>query len=163
MSLPVWIPSKALAAREAKRKPNYFIYLNLWPFVTVIIALLFLFIPLTSDDLPSFSVDRPSARNAIPQPHALREHSMHLAITRDGRLFFRSFGDNRHPSAIRVEDLAPRIRDAAKNTAEKNLHLSANARCRYIDVNIAVNQIRAAGITNIVIMTENPAAARTSP
>jgi biopolymer transport protein TolR len=156
MSLPAWTPTKTLAARAAKRKSNYFLYLNLWPFVAVMIALLFLFIPLTTDDLPNFSVDRPSARNAIPQPHALREDSMHLAITRDGRLFFRSFGDNRHQSAIRVEDLAPRIRDAAKNTVEKNLYLDADALCRYIDVKIAVDQLRAAGITHLVILTENP-------
>jgi biopolymer transport protein ExbD len=155
MNLAAWTPSKALAARVAKRKPNYFIYLNLWPFVTVMIALLFLFMPLTVVDVSGIAIDRPPARNASPQAHARREDSMHLVITRDGKFFFSSSGDTNF-TRIEIQELTPLLRDAEKNAVEKKLYLDADARCRYIDVELAVEQFRAAGITNIVIMTENP-------
>jgi biopolymer transport protein TolR len=162
MSLSAWSPTKALAARAAKRKSNYYLYLNLWPFVTVMIALLFLFMPLTVVDGGGISIDRPPARNASPQAHARREDSMHLVITRDGKFFFSSSGDTDF-TRIEVQELTPLLRDAEKNTAEKKLYLDADARCRYIDVEIAVDRLRAAGIANLVIMAENPATASRTP
>jgi biopolymer transport protein ExbD len=155
MNLAAWTPSKALAARAAKRKSNYFIYLNLWPFVTVMTALLFLFMPLTVVDVNGIAIDRPPARNATPHPHALREDSIHLTITRDGKFFFSSTG-GAYQTRTGIEELAPRLRDATKNAPYKELYIDADARCRYIDVELAVNQLRAAGITKLVIMTENP-------
>jgi biopolymer transport protein TolR len=162
MSLSAWTPTKALAARAAKRKSNYFLYLNLWPFVTVMVALLFLFMPLTTDDTHGVvAIDRPHARNATAHPHALREDSIHLTITRDGKFFFSSTGGT-YQTRISIEELAPRLRDATKNAPYKELYLDADARCRYIDVEIAVDQLRAAGITNLVLLTENPLAASTT-
>jgi biopolymer transport protein ExbD len=156
MSLSTWTPTKALAARAAKRKSNYFLYLNLWPFVTVMVALLFLFMPLTTDDTHGVvAIDRPHARNATAHPHALREDSIHLTITRDGKFFFSSTGGT-FQTPIGIEELAPRLRDAAKNAPYEELYLDADARCRYIDVELAINQLHAAGITNLVILTENP-------
>jgi biopolymer transport protein ExbD len=162
MTLSAWTPTKALAARAAKRKSNYFLHLNLWPFVTVMVALLFLFMPLTTDDTYGVvAIDRPHARNATAHPHALREDSVHLTITRDGKFFFSSSGDT-HWARIEIQELTPLLRNASKNTVEKNLYLDADARCRYSDVESAVDQLSAAGITNLVILTENPAAASTT-
>jgi biopolymer transport protein ExbD len=163
MNLTAWTPTKALAARAAKRKSNYFLYLNLWPFVTVMIALLFLFMPLTVLDGRGIAVDRPHARGATAHPHALREDSIHLTITRDGKFFFSSTGGT-YQTGISIEELAPRFRDATKNTPSKELYLDADARCRYSDVEIAVDQLSAAGITNLVLLTENlPASPTPTP
>jgi biopolymer transport protein ExbD len=155
MSRSAWTPTKALAARAAKRKSNYFLYLNLWPFVTVMVALLFLFMPLTTENTHGVvAIDRPHARNATAHPHALREDSIHLTITRDGKFFFSSTG-GAYQTQISIEELAPRLRDATKNAPYKELYLDADARCRYLDVEIAVDQLSAAGITNLVILAEN--------
>jgi hypothetical protein len=35
----VWSPSQAAAQREAKRKSQFYSYLNLWPFAGVLLAL----------------------------------------------------------------------------------------------------------------------------
>jgi biopolymer transport protein TolR len=155
MSLPAWTPTKALAARAAKRKSNYFISLNLWPFVTVMIALLMLVMPLTTVHMHGVPRDRPFARNATPQPRSLREDSMHLVITRDGKFFFSSSGDTRF-TRIEIQELTPLLLNASKNTVEKKVYMDADALCIYSDVENAVDQIRAAGITNLVILTENP-------
>jgi biopolymer transport protein ExbD len=120
------------------------------------VALLFLFMPLTTDDTHGVvAIDRPFARNATLHPRSLREDSMHLTITRDGKFFFGSTGGT-YQTGISIEELAPRLRDATKNAPSKELYLDADARCRYIDVEIAIDQLSAAGITNLVILTENP-------
>ena len=124
MSLSAWSPNKSLAARAAKRKPNYFIYLNLWPFVTVMIALLFLFMPLTIVDSAGTAVDRPFATNSTPQPHYFREDSMHLTITRDGKFFFSSTGGT-DQTQTSIQDLVPRLHDATKNALYKELYVDA--------------------------------------
>lgn len=155
MSLSAWTPTKALAARAAKRESNYFLYLNLWPFVTVMVALLFLFMPLTTYHMHGVPRDRPFARNATPQPRSLREDSLHLVITRDGKFFFSSSGDT-HFTQIEIQELTPLVRNASKNTVEKKVYLDANARCMYSDVESVVDQLSAAGISNLVILTENP-------
>ena len=156
MSLPAWTPTKALAARAAKRKSNFYTAINLWPFVSVMTALLITFMsvaaPYHAGRMP---VDRPFARNATPQPRSLREDSMHLVMARDGKFFFSSSGDTRW-TRIEIQELTPLLLSASKNNVEKTVYLDADARCRYSDVKIAVNQLRAAGITDLVILTQNP-------
>jgi biopolymer transport protein ExbD len=85
---------------------------------------------------------------------------MHLVITRDGKFFFSSSGQT-YLTRIEIQELASLLRNASKNSVEKKVYLDADSRCRFIDVEIAVDQLRAAGIANLVIMTENPTAAAT--
>jgi biopolymer transport protein ExbD len=155
MSLPVWTPTKSLAARTAKRKSNFYTAMNLWPFVSVMTALLVTFMSVAPYDVDGMPIDRPFARNATPQPRSLREDSMYLMIARDGKFFFSSSGDT-HWTPIEIEELPSLLRNASKNTVEKKVYLDADARCRYSDVKIAINQLRVAGITNLAILTQNP-------
>jgi len=155
MSLPVWSPSQALAARAAKRKSNFYTAMNLWPFVSVMTALLVTLMTVAPYQVDGMPIDRPFARNASPQPRSLREDSMHLVITRDGKFFFSSSGDTQW-TRIEIQELPPLLRNASKNTVEKKVYLEADARCRYSDVEIAIDQLSAAGITTLVVLTENP-------
>jgi biopolymer transport protein ExbD len=156
MSLPAWTPTKSLAARAAKRKSNFYTAINIWPFVSVMTALLIAFMTVAAPyDVGGRSIDRPFARNGTPQPRSLREDSMHLVITRDGKFFFSSSGDT-HFTLIEIQELRSLLRNASKNTVEKKVYLDADVRCRYSDIKVAVNQLRIAGITNLVILTQNP-------
>jgi biopolymer transport protein ExbD len=161
MNLPAWSPTQSLAARAAKRKSHFYTAMNLWPFVSVMTALLVTLMSVAPYHVDGMPIDRPFARNATPQPRSLREDSMHLVITRDGKFFFSSSGDT-HWARIEIQELTPLLRNASKNTVEKKVYLDADARCRYSDVESAVDQLSAAGITNLVILTENPPAASTT-
>lgn len=86
---------------------------------------------------------------------------LHLVITRDGKLFFSNSGDTHWPRT-EIQELTPLVGDVSKNTVERKVYLEADARCRYADVEIAVEQLSAAGISNLVMLTENPAVASTS-
>jgi len=62
----------------ARRRSTYFSILNLWPFVGILVSLLFLFFadagPIHHD--PSGFMDLPEIRNATGQPDVLREDAI---------------------------------------------------------------------------------------
>ena len=77
------------------------------------LALLSLFIADTSPHRPQWeSVDLPVVQNPVPQPHALREDAIRVALIRDGRVRFRQ-------ARIAREELADQIQKAIREGAEK--------------------------------------------
>jgi biopolymer transport protein ExbD len=79
---------------------------------------------------------------------------MHLAIMRDAQLYFGS-GSDTPLRRIDPEQLAAVLRATSKDTPEKTVYLQADARCRYGDVEAAVDGVRAAGLTKVVLLMEN--------
>jgi biopolymer transport protein ExbD len=61
---------------------------------------------------------------------------------RDGQIYFRS-------SLVRTRDLSGVIRSAVKDGAENKVYLAVDRRTLYRDVNVVVNQIRLAGLSDI--------------
>ena len=59
----------------------------MWGFVSILLALLFMFLPNTTDTPRSVSVDLPPAYHSTSMPGALREDAMQISITRDGKVF----------------------------------------------------------------------------
>ncbi len=160
MSFPAWTPTKALAARACETKiqllplPKSLARRNRHDRAAI---------PLHAFNRPrrTWHCGRPPARPQRHRPSPRPPRRLHtLTITRDGKFFFSSTGGT-YQTGISLEELAPRLRDATKNGLSKELYLDADARCRYSDVEIAVDQLSAAGITNLVILTENPPTPKT--
>jgi biopolymer transport protein ExbD len=124
----VWSPSRAAAQRAAKRISAFYSSLNLWPFVGIMIALLFMFLANTSPIHGRWGapVDRARSFHAVAQPGALREDAMKVYVTRDGNVFF-------GPRVIALNELTDRVRGALREGAEKRIYLSVDARSRYGD------------------------------
>jgi biopolymer transport protein TolR len=121
----------------------------MWGFVSVMLALLFMFVPSTTDAYRSVPVDRAPARHSRPQPGAQKEDALLISITRDGNVFFR---DHR----IQRSELADEIREKLRNGAEKKAYLAVDTRAKYGDVITVLDQIRFAGIENVNFLTEEP-------
>lgn len=142
----VWSPSQAAAHREAKRRPAFYTYMNLWPFVGITVVLLMMFLmgvmPIYS---PSAPVDLPSSSHATAQPKARAEDAMKIYVTRDGRVFFRT-------DRVRPESLPILIRGAVREGAERKVYLAVDSRARYGDVAAVVEQIGKAGIREICFL-----------
>ena len=119
----------------------------MWGFVSIMLALLFMFLPGTTDTPRSVSVDRPLAYHSTSMPGALKEDAILVSITRDGNIFFR---DQR---VLRLE-LANEIREAVRSGAEKQVYLVVDARARYGDAILVLAQIRFAGIENVNFLTD---------
>lgn len=110
------------------------------------LALLFLLI---GDTRPHqhvwIQVDLPDTQTAISEPRALREDAIRVSLTRDGSLYFRR-------DKTTIENLPFLIQTALQAGAEKKVYLAADRRTRYDDVKATVGAIRAAGITDVVIL-----------
>ena len=141
----MWSPSQAAAEREAKRRPQFYSYLNLWPFVGVLLALFIMFLMGGPPPHGDIALDVPSAFHAKAQPKARAEDAMKIYVTRDGRVYFRNY-------RAEPKSLPFLIRNAMQEGAERKVYLAVDARARYRDAAVVVEQISNAGITEICIL-----------
>ncbi len=121
----------------------------MWGFVSVMLAILFIFLPITPHTPLSAPVDRPAAYHSTSMPGALRDDALRISVMRDGNVFFR---DHRTVRA----DLAKEIREGMRNGAEKRIYLVVDARAKYGDAISVLVQVRLAGIENVTFLTEKP-------
>jgi biopolymer transport protein ExbD len=142
-----WSPSRIAIQRAARRRSTHYLFLNLWPFVGVLIVLLVVFMTETPQRrLWWFPVALPMAFHSVSQPHAIREDSIRISIMRDGQVYL-------HTTRILTKDLGGAIRDAVKDGAEKKAYLAVDGRAMYRDVDVVVDQIHLAGISEICFIT----------
>jgi biopolymer transport protein TolR len=147
----VWSPSKAAALRAAKRRPSVYPVIDLMPFLGVFLVLLLLFMCYVRPFHGDSPVDLPKARSATLQPGAVRDDAIRIAVTRDGKRYF---------GLTKAEpgELPNLIRTALRGGSERKVYLLADGRARNEDVEIVVEQIRLAGITDVAILANKPSA-----
>ena len=141
-------PSRAAALRLAKRQSAFRFSLNLWPFVGILLALLMTFMVSTSPH-HGLAVDLPTSMYALPQRYALREDAIRLSVAKDGVIYF---GGRR----VVPEEVAPAIRRAVDEGAERKVYLQVDSRARYGGAEVVLDQIREAGIREITVLAERP-------
>ena len=93
------------------------------------------------------SVDLARTEHAAPMPGALREDAMHVAVTRDGSIFFGMY-------QMQYRDLPLAIRDSVRRGSERKVYLKVDTRAMYGDAAVVIDQVRQAGIENIAIITD---------
>jgi biopolymer transport protein ExbD len=143
----VWSPSKAAALRIAKRRSVFYSGINVWPFVGVMITLLFMFMIQTKPFLyRRWPGDLPKALSARPQPLAVREDAMRISIMRDGRMFYLD-------EFTSAKDLPGLLLQSMREGAEKKVYLAVDMRSRYAETAIVLDQVRATGIENVCFIT----------
>ena len=144
----MWSPSRVAEQRAAKRKPGAFVWLNLWPFAAVMVALvgIFLLSIKPHGDFRQIPADIPRSVSATPQLGAKREDAIEIYVTRDGAVYFRHDG-------IELRDLATAIQTAVREGAEKKVYIRADQHAKNGDVERVVDEIRRAGMTQIVFLT----------
>lgn len=146
-----WLPSPLAAQRIAKRRSTYYIALNLWPFVGILVALLIVF--MVGSAGPSHysrwsRVDLPRVAHAILQPSANREDAVRIAITRDGNVFC-------NDRQVQIGDLSTAIQSAMQPSSERKIFIAVDGRAKYGDVKAAIDQIQHAGITQVCFLAQN--------
>jgi biopolymer transport protein ExbD/biopolymer transport protein TolR len=79
--------------------------------------------------------------------NANKEDAVIVAVTRDGRTFLG--GD-----LVNIDDLGAKISAKIENKTDKQVYLRADVRANYGKVMDAVDQIRAAGVSELGMITE---------
>ena len=133
--------------REEGKKVNSNI--NVTPMVDVMLVLLIIFMVITPMLNNKVNVTLPVATAATIQEDANKEDSIQVAVTRDGRTFLGA-------DPINVDDLGAKVAAKLENKSEseKEVFMRADIRANYGKVMDAVDQVRAAGVSNLILLTD---------
>jgi biopolymer transport protein ExbD len=122
---------------------------NVIPMADIMLVLLVIFMVITPMLHPGTHVEMASARNAEKMPSADRDDAIIIAVTRDGSLFLSPGNRKIDPGGL-TDD----IKDLVAGRLDKTIYVRSDARARYADVVKTVDEIRAAGIDQIGLLTE---------
>jgi biopolymer transport protein ExbD/biopolymer transport protein TolR len=131
--------------RDEGKKVNSNI--NVTPMVDVMLVLLIIFMVITPMLNNKVNVDLPQATAAVVMENANKEDAITVAVTRDGKAYLG--GDQ-----VSLDELAAKITDKLTNKTDKEVYLRADIRANYGKVMDTVDQIRAAGVSNLGLITE---------
>jgi len=133
--------------REEGKKVNSNI--NVTPMVDVMLVLLIIFMVVTPMLHKGIDVEMAKVDNPTAMSDADKEDALIVAVKRDGQVFF---GSNQ----VAPEALTQQIKDKlASRTTNKTVFLRADARARYKDVAEVVDNVRAAGVDALGLLTES--------
>ncbi len=135
----------AINKRDEGKKVNSNI--NVTPMVDVMLVLLIIFMVITPMLNNKVNVELPKASAAIIMDNANKEDAITVAVTRDGQVYL---GSDR----VQVDDLGAKVTEKLTNKTDKQVFLRADIRSNYGKVMDAVDQIRAAGVSNLGMLTD---------
>lgn len=122
---------------------------NVIPMADIMLVLLIIFMVVTPMLQKGTSVDMARVTNPRDMPDADKEDAVLLAVTADGTIFL---GNNK----IAREEITSRVRDMIANKIglERTVFVKSDARARYGDVVAVVDEVRAAGVDQLGLLTE---------
>ena len=134
---------------EKKKAPPPVADINVTPMVDVMLVLLIIFMVITPMLQHGASVDLVKTRNPIAMQAADKEDAVLIAVTRDGKVYL-SPGNQR----VNPEDLPQKVKDLLSSKLDKTCYIKSDARARYEKVEDVIDNLRAAGVDQIGLLTE---------
>ena len=129
--------------------------INVTPMVDVMLVLLIIFMVITPMLQKGVSVDMAKATNTRDMQDADKEDAVVLAITRDGKIYLGS-------DPIAPDQITTKVKDRLANKLDKTVYVKSDQRAKYGVVVTVVDNVRAAGVDSLGLLTEKRAeAART--
>jgi biopolymer transport protein ExbD len=136
-----------LTSRKRHRPSEFLNGIDSWAFLSTPLVLLIVFIVTPNHPPHGTALELARTNHAAPMHSAVREDAMLITVTRDGHFFY-----GMHQ--VRPDDLALAMRDSVEQGSEKKVYLRVDARARYSDAVLVIDQVREAGIQQIGIITE---------
>src|SRR5215471_19289176 len=139
----------ALAKRDEGSKVSSEI--NVTPMVDVMLVMV-----VTPMLQKGISVDMAKVNNPEQMPDADKEDALLVSITRDGKVFF---GSEQMP----VDNLTTKVKDRLTNKVDKRVYVKADMRARFGNVVQVVDAVRAAGVDDLGLLTDQRKTAPNAP
>jgi biopolymer transport protein ExbD len=130
--------------------------INVTPMVDVMLVLLIIFMVITPMLQKGVSVDLAKTNNPVQMPDADKEDALLVAVQRDGAVFFGS-------ERISPDQLTNKIKDKLATRVDKRVFVRADARTKYGNVVEVVDNVRAAGVDQLGLLTEQRKTGAPSP
>lgn len=121
--------------------------INVTPMVDIMLVMLIIFMVITPMLQKGTSVDMARAANPRPMSDADKDDAVLLAVTRDGKLFLGT-------SPVVLDEVTKKVKDMISGRLDKTVYIKSDARAKYGDVVKVINNVRAAGVDSLGLLTE---------
>ena len=121
--------------------------INVTPMADVMLVLLIIFMVITPMLQKGVSVDMAKTNNPVEMKEADKEDSILIAVSRDGRYYL-------NQDKVNIDDLTAKVSDLVSNRLDKMIFVKGDYRAKYGDVVKVVDNLRAAGVDKIGLLTE---------
>jgi biopolymer transport protein ExbD/biopolymer transport protein TolR len=121
--------------------------INVTPMVDVMLVMLIIFMVITPMLSKGVSVDMVKTKNPIAMQNADKEDAVIVAVTRDGKTYL---GSNQ----TAADQLPQKVKDLLTNKLDKTVYVKSDARARYEKVVEVIDNLRAAGVDQLGLLTE---------
>ncbi|MBK5290629.1 MAG: biopolymer transporter ExbD [Acidobacteriia bacterium] len=122
--------------------------INVTPMVDVMLVMLIIFMVITPMLSKGVSVEMVRTKNPIAMQAADKEDAVLVAVTRDGKVFLGS-------TQIASDLLPAKVKDMLTNRLDKMCYLKSDQRARYERVVEVIDNLRAAGVDQLGLLTES--------
>jgi biopolymer transport protein ExbD len=129
--------------------PSAIADINVTPMVDVMLVMLIIFMVITPMLNKGQSVDMAKAKNPIKMQAADKEDAVIVAITRNGEVWL-SPGNTK----TSADSLPGKVKDLLTNKVDKMVYIRADQRARYEKVTDVVDNLRAGGVDQLGLLTE---------
>ncbi len=144
----------ALSKRDEGSKVSSDI--NVTPMVDVMLVLLIIFMVVTPMLQHGVPVDMAKVNNPTAMQDADKEDALLVAVTRDDHVFFGT-------DPVKVDELTEKIKDKLANRTNKTVYLKADARAKFGWVVEVVDNVRAAGVDQLGLLTDQKKSGSLAP
>jgi len=121
--------------------------INVTPMVDVMLVLLIIFMVITPMLQRGIPVDMPEANNPKQMPDANNDDSVIVSVNREGRIFLEN------EQITSPELLTQKVKDRIEKSKLKMVFVRADARSKYKAVVDVVDNVRAAGVDQLGLLT----------
>ena len=121
--------------------------INVTPMVDVMLVMLIIFMVITPMLQKGVSVDKAKTINPIAMQDADKDDAVLLSVTKDGGVFL---GNKRIP----LPEIPGKVKDLLTNQIKKTCYISADRRAMYGKVAEVVDALRAAGVDDVGLITD---------
>jgi len=115
--------------------------------VDVMLVLLIIFMVITPMLQKGIPLDLAKVNNPDQMKDADKEDALTVSVTRDGRIYFGN-------DPVEPDQLTNKIKDRIANRPDKIVYLRSDARAKYKWVVEVVDNVRAAGVDDLGLLTD---------
>jgi len=129
---------------------------NVIPMADIMLVLLIIFMVVTPMLQKGVSVDMAKVDNPQDMQDADKDDSVLLVITRDETVYL---GKDK----VQLDEITNKVKDLIANRIDKTVFVRSDARAKYGQVVKVVDEVRAAGVDNLGLLTERVQRNATAP
>lgn len=122
--------------------------INVTPMVDVMLVMLIIFMVITPMLTKGVQVDLVKTKNPVSMADADKDDAVLVSVTRNGEVFLGS-------TKTTAEALPGKVKDLLTNRISKICYLKSDQRARYERVVEVVDNLRAAGVDQVGLLTES--------